>query len=533
MGFSKKRSFGAAVVGLSLIAAGCGGGDDGASTEGTVDAGVKAGVDDALKATTTVAGGATTTVPPKPTSMAEWEVLWAKERDAIVKKITDSKPAKSADGKTFTGTNGFVIDLSKCPVGWTDTEGVSDTEIKIGHTTAQSGTLADYGNIARVMQLRAENINKTGGIKDSSGKSRKLTFVVKDDGYDATRTIPLVDELLDSEKVFAIITLGSPATMKTYDKMNQRCVPQPLSQTGHPAWGDPDGHPWTTGLQLAYNTEAVLWGSFIEQNIDKIAPNNGAITLCALVMNNDFGKSYDAGFKAYHAQSALKSRITYVTETIEPTAPTITDPMTTLASKNCTIFIAMTAGTSCTQSIQEAANNGMNEKVKYRFQPSVCGSISFVGKDKVGNAGANGWYIVQGGVKDLNSPAYDNDPYMKFAREELRVAGHDYKSSGSFGSGYYFAWGYEQVLRVASALPGGLSRTNLMNAIRNMDMTHPYLLDGIKFNMNGNKDAYLVEGGIYQIRDAATETWKDAGAVIDLSGKSKNCKWDQSKGICA
>ncbi len=532
--FSKKRSVGAAVVGLSLIAAGCGGGsDDGASTGGTVDAGVKTGVQDALKATTTVAGATATTAPPRPTSMAEWEALWAKERDAVVKKITDSKAAKSADGKSFTGTNGFTIDLSKCPVGWTDTEGVSDTEIKIGHTTAQSGTLADYGNIARVMQIRADNINKAGGIKDSTGKTRMIKFVIKDDGYDATRTIPLVDELLDSEKAFAIITLGSPATMKTYDKMNQRCVPQPLSMTGHPAWGDPDGHPWTTGQQLAYNTEAVLWGAFIEQNADKMAPNNGQITVCALVMNNDFGKSYDAGFKAYKDQSPIKSRINYVTETIEPTAPTITDPMTTLASKNCTIFIAMTAGTSCTQSVQESANNGMNEKVKYRFMPSVCGAISFVGKDKVGNAGAEGWYIVQGGTKDLNSPAFDTDPYIKFGRDELKAAGFDYKSSGSFGSGYYFAWAQEQLLRIASALPGGLTRTNLMNALRNINMTHPYTLDGLKFNMDGNKDAYLIEGGIYQTRDAKNETWIDAGALIDLSGKSKNCKWDQSKGLCA
>ena len=32
----------------------------------------------------------------------------------------------------------------------------------------------------------------------------------KDDGYDAARTIPNVDELIDSEKVFAMWTLGSP-----------------------------------------------------------------------------------------------------------------------------------------------------------------------------------------------------------------------------------------------------------------------------------------------------------------------------------
>ena len=88
--------------------------------------------------------------------------------------------------------------------------------------------------------------------------------------------------------------------------------------TGHPAWGDPVNHPWTTGLQLAYNTEAVLWGDFIEQHLAEFA--DGKVKVAALVMNNDFGKAYDAGFKAYLAQSPNKDQIEYVTETIEPGA---------------------------------------------------------------------------------------------------------------------------------------------------------------------------------------------------------------------
>ena len=222
MARSRMTLLGGALLGVSLVAAGCGGGSDGGSeTSGTVDANVKEGVKSALESTTS--GATATTAKPKPTSMAEWEKLWETERAAIVKKIKDAGAGKSADGKTVKGTSGFTMDLSKCPSGWSDTEGLSDTEIKIGHTTAQSGTLADYGNIARVMQLQADELNAKGGIKDSTGKSRKVTFIVKDDGYDAARTIPLVDELIDSTKVFAMITLGSSNTMKTYDKLNQRC----------------------------------------------------------------------------------------------------------------------------------------------------------------------------------------------------------------------------------------------------------------------------------------------------------------------
>ena len=156
--------------------------------------------------------------------MDEWEALWAKQRDAVVKRIKDNKWGKSADGKTVTGPEGFTIDLTKCPAGWSDTEGLTDTSIKIGQAIAQSGTLADYGNIAKAMTVLFDYYSKKGVFKDSLGKTRTINYIAKDDGYDAARTIPIVDELLDSEKVFAMWTLGSPNTLKTYDKINQRCV---------------------------------------------------------------------------------------------------------------------------------------------------------------------------------------------------------------------------------------------------------------------------------------------------------------------
>jgi branched-chain amino acid transport system substrate-binding protein len=464
--------------------------------------------------------------------MDEWEALWTKQRGDNVKRNNDNGWGKSADGKTLTGPEGFTIDLSKCPAGWSDTEGLSDTEIKIGHTTALSGTLADYGNIAKTMGLVFDYYNQKGTFKDSNGKTRNVNLIVKDDGYDAARTIPLVDELIDSEKVFVMWTLGSPNTLKTYDKLNQRCIPQPFSMTGHPAWGDPVNHPWTTGEQLSYSTEAVLWGSFIEEHLSEFP--DGKATVAALVMNNDFGKAYDGGFKAYLAESKNKDKINYVTETIEPQAPTVTDPMTTLASKNPDVFIAMVAGTPCTQAITEAAQNGMHDKVKYLFQPSVCSTTSFVGKDKVGGDGsaANGWWIVNPGAKDINDPSQFNDPFIAWARQLLQSHGIDPKSSGSLGSGFGFAWPMVQALQIADQLKGGLTRSNFILAVRSMDMTSPYALPGIKFNMDGNKDAYFTEGGVFQTWNSGKQVWETQGAVIDLSGKSKNCAWDQTAGVC-
>ena len=108
-----------------------------------------------------------------------------------------------------TGPDGFTIDLTKCPAGWSDTEGVSDTEIKIGHTTALSGTAADFGNGARAMDVVYRYYSDEGVFTDATtGKTRRVNLIIKDDGYDPARTIPLVDELIDSEKVFAMVDPG-------------------------------------------------------------------------------------------------------------------------------------------------------------------------------------------------------------------------------------------------------------------------------------------------------------------------------------
>jgi branched-chain amino acid transport system substrate-binding protein len=535
----------ALVGGLSLVAAACGG-DDGAggSTAGTIDTGVNDGVKAALGGETTIPGATATTdasttngtAPPEtPASMQEWESLWAEQRQAMLDRINENGWGLSDDGMTVTGPEGFTIDLSKCPAGWSNTEGLTDTEIKLGQTLPLSGPAAAYGELALGAKVRFDKINAAGGIPDVTGKSRKITYIPKDDGYDPARTIPLVDELIDSEKVFMVWTLGSAPTMKTYDKLNQRCIPHPLAQTGHPAWGDPVGHPWTTGEQMAYNTEAVLWGAFIEQHADELRANDGKITVAAIVANNDFGKSYDVGFRAWLEQSPIKADIEYVTETHEPTAPTLTDSMTTLAAEDPEVFIAMTFAAYCTQSIVEAANNGLKETFVYGFQPSVCKGQSYAGKEKVGGDGmvSDGWHMVGGGIKAMDSSAFDNDPWVKEMRQELEAAGVDWHTQPSSFLGPRFTWTLEQTLLVASQMDGGLNRANFIVALRSFDMTSPFLLPGAKFNLNGNADAYLTEASEFSVYDAASQSYKVVNDVIDLSGKSSNCAFNQATSTCA
>jgi branched-chain amino acid transport system substrate-binding protein len=364
----------AGVVSMALLAAACGGDDSSSSASGasstaassTASSGASAG---SSTSASSASGGSSSTAagaPAKqPQSWDEWEQLWTTQRAAAVKRIKDNGWGTSADGKTLTGPDGFTIDLSKCPSGWSETEGLSDTSIKVGQTIAQSGTLAEALYYGKGIDTVLAYYSDKGAFKDVNGKTRKVDYIQKDDGYDPARTIPLVDELIDSEKVFEIITLGSPNTLKTYDKLNQRCIPHVLNQTGHPAWGDPVNHPWTTGLGLAYTTEAVLWGAFIDQHINEFpaVKSGGKVKVASLVENNEFGHIYDTGFRAYLDSSPNKDKIDYITEDIDPQTPTIKDPMTTLASKNPDVFIDMVAGTFCTQAVVAAAENGMHGQV--------------------------------------------------------------------------------------------------------------------------------------------------------------------------
>ena len=443
-------------------------------------------------------------------------------RDAIIAMITAKMDAGEwgvNSDNHLIGPEGMEVDLNACPADWDNKAGLTDDQIRFGQTTVQSGNLAAYGNLSLGMQIWFDYVDSLDVLS-----GRDIEFIIKDDGYVAAQTIEYVDELIESANVHLLQGLGSPNGLAVYDKINEECIPHPFYLSGHPAWGDPELHPWTTSYQMSYSTEAVLWGTWIKVNLADDLP----VKVAGLVMDNDFGLAYEMGFEAYAEQNP-DVVAEYLPVRHDPAAPTLTNEVTTIAAFDPDVFISMTAGNPCLLAIQEVESSGLLDRIEAAFTPSVCKGIAAY----LAPAGmaADDWWVVGGGLKDTTDPGKMDEPFIKFVRDMISDAGEDPGISLT-GDGACRGLEFTEAFRIADALPGGMSRTNLMLALRNFKIYNPCVMDGIQTELNGNADAYYIEGSDFSQFDAEQQTWNQIGDVVDANGGTPNCRWDKANGGC-
>ena len=472
------------------------------------------------------AGDTTVGTPTDQEAIKELFAEAAAQRAEIVDELTQQIRAGNYgidDDNALRGPAGVKIHLDDCPSGWSDTAGVTDTQIRVGYSSAQSGSWNAWGAIGTGMANYFDWVNANDPIA-----GRQIVLISKDDAYSAQRTIDNVDALIRSENVLSITTLGTPNTFATYDRINDECIPHPFAQSGHSAWGDPVIHPWTTGSQMAYNTEAILWGTWIEQNLTGKLP----VSVAAVVMDNDFGLSYERAFEEWaEGHPEVVSSFTAVRH--DPPAQSLATEMRAVADADPDVYMSMTAGNPCVLAIQEAASNGLTASIKAKggamFTSSVCKGIDLYVKP-AGSA-ADGWLIVGGGAKDSTEEPYADEPFIKFVNKNLKDAGLDPDDS-LHATGYLFAYPYVEALRIAAELPGGITRTNLILAVRSLDIDHPMYLDGIRFKLNGNADAFPIEGSDILRYGASNETWGTPIEIVDVDGETPNCSWSFNDHRC-
>lgn len=411
---------------------------------------------------------------------------------------------KQADG-TYLGKGGFKLDLKSCPKDYNVNQGITDKEVRAFISLPKSGPLAGFGLVADGMNSYFKYVNDAGGVA-----GRKIILDVKDDLYEAAKTKANVAEAIASGKYAALVTtIGTPNNLAIWDDTHKECMPQLLNGTGAAQWGDVDGHPWTTGMQLDYTTEAILWAEWIRQEF----PSGAKVAM--LTYNNDFGLSYTRGFRA-----AIKgSNTTVVKEELhEATAPNLTNQFTNIEAALPDVILLQTTGAFCTQAMAEIEKRNYTGKV---MMSGTCGSLSQFFKPLIDQRLTGKDTYILNYLKDVNDPEWQDDAFVKLVRSTLQAQGLDPNQS-TYATGWVFAWYYVELLKIAASYEGGLNRANMMLAARALDKPMPLTLPGVTNKMEGDKDAYLNEAARvarYKISDPKQlGTWFPQGKVINKEG---------------
>src|SRR3954470_21540725 len=107
--------------------------------------------------------------------------------------------------------------------------GITSSSITIGGTFPLTGVASLYKTIPAAENAYFDYINDTkGGVN-----GRKINFLIKDAAYDPSKTVPLAQQRVESDKVFAILgSLGTAPGLATWGYTNARKVPQVFLATG-------------------------------------------------------------------------------------------------------------------------------------------------------------------------------------------------------------------------------------------------------------------------------------------------------------
>ena len=370
-------------------------------------------------------------------------------------------------------------------------DGVTDKEIKIGHTNPYSGPASSYGVIGKNIEAYWKSCNDRGGIN-----GRMVKFISMDDGYSPPKTVEVVRQLVEQEKVFCLFnTLGTPTNTAIHKYVNQKKVPHLFVATGASKWGNPKEYPWTMGYQPDYHTEAMIYAKHILANVQDAK-------IGVLMQNDDYGKDYWEGFKEGLGKEVgrIVKHVTY-----EVTDPTVDSQVLQLKDTGANVFFNISIPKFAAQAMRKAAEIGW-KPVQYlnNVSAQVTTTMKPAGFENVQDVITAAW------LKDPTDPQWTNDEEMKTWRAWMAK----YNPNGNTGDvnmiySWTVAYVMEQTLKKCGDL---LTRENLMKQAANHQKLHvPLLLPGILLSTSPT-DFYPVQA--VRLQRFKGETWELFGDIL-------------------
>jgi branched-chain amino acid transport system substrate-binding protein len=370
-------------------------------------------------------------------------------------------------------------------------DGANDKEIKIGNTTAYSGPASSYGVVGKGIEAYWNSVNDRGGIN-----GRMVKFISLDDGYSPPKTVEMVRQLVEQDKVLCTFqTLGTLTNTAIHKYLNQKKVPQLYVASGASKWGNPKEFPWTMGYQPDYHTEGVIYAKHILANVKD--PKIGV-----LMQNDDGGKDYWEGVKEGLGKDIGKvvKHVTY-----ESTDPTVDSQVIQLKDSGANVFIIISISKFAAQAIRKVADLGW-KPVLYlvNVASSVAATLKPAGYQNSQDIITALW------LKDPTDKQWANDAEMMVWRDWMNkyMPGAN-QEDGNYVSAYSASFLMEQTLKKCGDT---LTRANLMRqAANHQKLRVPLLLPGITISTSPT-DFYPVQS--VQLARFKGETWQLFGDVM-------------------
>jgi branched-chain amino acid transport system substrate-binding protein len=370
-------------------------------------------------------------------------------------------------------------------------DGATDKEVKIGHTCPYSGPASAYGVNGKAITAYWEMINDTGGIN-----GRKVNFISLDDGYSPPKTVEMVRQLVEQDKVLCCFnTLGTPSNTAIHKYMNQKKVPQLYVATGASKWGDYKNFPWTMGFQPDYHTEAVIYAKHILANVKDAK-------IGVLMQNDDYGKDYWNGLKDGLGKevSRIVKHVTY-----EVTEPTIDSQVIQLKGAGANVFFNIATPKFAAQAFRKAADVGWKPVM---YVNNVSASVGTVMKPA-------GFDNVQGVITaaylmDPTDPSWADAQDMKDFKAWMSKY-HPTAHLADLGnvSGYAVSFLMAETLRRCGDT---LTRENVMKQATSFRKFRvPMLLPGITVSTSPT-DYYPIQA--VQLQRFKGQTWERFGEIM-------------------
>jgi len=411
-----------------------------------------------------------------------------------MRALHKKEAALKTNRRGFMGGVSTAALLAASGTAWADKkydEGASDTEIKIGNTNPYSGPASAYAAIGKTIDAYFKSVNDQGGVN-----GRKIKFISLDDGYSPPKTVEMVRQMVEQDKIFALFqSLGTPCNTAIHKYMNQKKVPQLYVATGASKWGDPKNFPWTMGFQPDYHTESAIYAKHVLANVKDAK-------IGVLSQNDDYGRDYLGGLKEGLGKDV--DRIVKAV-TFEATDPTVDSQIIQLKDSGANVFMNFAGPKAAAQGIRKAADIDWKPA---HYINNVSVSVAAVMKP-AGFENAQG-IITAAYLKDPTDKRWEDDAEMKTWRAWM----DKYMPGANQGdANYIYAYTVSYLMHQTLAKCGDeLTHANVMKQAANFQKLRvPCLLPGITVSTSPT-DYYPIQA--VQLARFKGESWELFGEVM-------------------